>query len=80
MVIQSILTDPSPAPQPAIGIIAMRKIGNAQLAKKIHYSPQRTSRVLNGYDTASERFMEACSQALDMPIEELFRPGGRDGF
>ena len=68
-----------PIPQPAKGIITMRRIGNAQLARQIGLSPQRTSRILNGYDNASERFMDACSQTLDMPIDELLRPEGRNG-
>jgi hypothetical protein len=46
----------------------------------IDRSPQWTCTIINGWEDASEAFMEACSQALDMPIGELFRSGGRNGF
>lgn len=69
-----------PIPQPAKGIMAMRRYGNARLAREIRYSAQRVSRVLNGYDKASQQFMERTSKALNLPIEELFRPGGRNGY
>ena len=75
-----ITVDRYPDPHPIKGIMTMRRIGNDQLARQIGLSPQRTSRVLNGYDNASEKFMEDCSQVLDMPIGELFRPLGRHGF
>jgi hypothetical protein len=45
--------------------------------RQLKLSPQWTSRIVNGWANASEGFMEACSQALDMPIGELF---GRHGF
>jgi hypothetical protein len=80
MSIQSTSTDPYPAPQPARGVMAMRRYTNLRLAREIHYSVQRVSRVLNGYDKASQPFMEDTSRGLDLSIEELFRPGGRDGF
>jgi transcriptional regulator with XRE-family HTH domain len=73
-------TDKLPHPQPPNGVTALRRPVNAQLARRIQNSPQRTSRVLNGYDNASERFMDACAQALDMPIDQLFRPEGRNGY
>jgi transcriptional regulator with XRE-family HTH domain len=58
----------------------MRRYTNLRLAREIHYSVQRVSRVLNGYDKASQTFMDACSKALDLPIDELFRTGGRNGY
>jgi hypothetical protein len=60
--------------------MALPRIGKTQLAQQLKLSPQWTSRIVNGWANASERFMDACSQALDMPTGELFRPGGRNGF
>jgi hypothetical protein len=73
-------TDGLPIPQPAKAIMAGRRYGNDKLARNISKSPQRTSRVINGYVNASDAFMKAVSQALDRPVEDLFRPGGRHGF
>jgi hypothetical protein len=64
-------TDRLPDPQPLDRHPALSRIG---------LSPQRTSRVINRHDNASEALMEACSQLFDMPIDELFNRGGRDGF
>ena len=72
-------TDKLPNPQPPNGVTALRRLVNAQLARRIQNSPQQTSRILSGHDNASDAFMEACSQALDEPIGELFRPGGHQG-
>jgi hypothetical protein len=59
--------------------MALPRIGKTQLAQQLKLSPQWTSRIVNGWANATQPFTEACSQALDMPIDELFRPGGHQG-
>jgi len=72
--------DKRPKPQPIKGILVNRSISQQQFARMIDRSPQWTCTIINGWEDASETFMEVCSQVLDMPIGELFRRGGRDGF
>jgi hypothetical protein len=73
-------TDQRPKPQPIKGILVNLGISQARFAEMIGRSPQWTCTILGGWEDASEVLMQACSQALDQPIEELFRKDGRDGF
>jgi hypothetical protein len=59
--------------------MALCRYGNAKLAHEIGYSAQRTSRLLNGYENVPVKFMDAVSETLGLPVEELFRPEGHHG-
>ena len=73
-------TDRRPDPQPIKGVRVLRGITNQQLARMIGRSPTWTCTVLNGWEQASEAFMQDAAEALGVPLDDLFRPGGRDGF
>ncbi len=62
-----------PEPQPAKGVLALRRISNAAIARRLGISQQWTSRVLNGHAAAPEAFRAALAELLDTPEEELFR-------
>jgi hypothetical protein len=73
-------TDRRPKPQPIRGVLAVRDISNLQFAGMIGRSPQWVSTVLKGWVNPSESLMQDSSRVLDVPVEELFWPGGSDGF
>jgi hypothetical protein len=77
---QSAPFDRDPDPQPLDGHPALPRIGNTQLARQVKLSRQWTSRIVNAWVNASEAFMDTASKALGMPIDELFRPWGCNGF
>lgn len=60
-------------PQPAKGILALRRITNRQVASSLGCSTAWVGRVLNGHVEPPERFRQALSSLLDTPISELFR-------
>ena len=64
-----------PEPQPAKGILALKRISNAAVARRLGKSQQWVSRVLNGYAPAPEVFRASLAELLGIPEEELFRPG-----
>ena len=60
-------------PQPAKGVLAMRRIPVRRVAVKLGCSQEWDGRVLNGLVPAPATFRAGLSQMLDLPEEELFR-------
>jgi hypothetical protein len=72
--------DKQPKPQPIKAILVNLGISQLRFARMIGRSSQWTCTIINGWENASEGLRDACTQALDLPVEELFREDGRDGF
>jgi transcriptional regulator with XRE-family HTH domain len=62
-----------PEPQPAKGILALRRITNRQVAQHLGVTPEWVGRVLNGYARPPDRFRAAVSELTGAPEAELFR-------
>lgn len=61
-----------PSPQPAKGALAMARIPNTELARRLDNTPVWVSRVLNGYVRPPERFRRLVAELLGRPESELF--------
>ncbi len=62
----------TPHPQPARGVIAMRRLSIRAVAKQIGHNEHWVGRVLNGYGRPSPEFRRALSELLGVPESELF--------
>ncbi len=65
----------APSPQPAKGVVAMRRVTNCEIADRLGISHQYVSKVLNGHAPPSERFRYGLAQMLGVPEAELFDTG-----
>jgi len=65
-----------PKPQPAKGILALRRITNRELARHLGCTPEWVGRVLNGYVRPPDRLKAAVAELTGAPESELFREEG----
>jgi hypothetical protein len=67
-----------PVPQPAKGVLAIRRITNIEVARSLDppVSPHYVGRVLNGFDQPSPRLRAAVVALTGLPEEALFRRSG----
>ena len=63
----------SPEPQPAKAVLALRRISNRSIARRLGYSEAWVGRVVNGLAPPSERFRRALAALLGLPEALLFR-------
>lgn len=63
-----------PIPQPAKGILAMRRIRNVDVAAATGRSHHYVGRVLNGWQAPSPEFRAAVAELVSLPENALFRP------
>jgi transcriptional regulator with XRE-family HTH domain len=63
-----------PPPQPAKGHLALARITNADLARRLGCSPTWVGRVLNGYNRPPAKFRRVVAELLSKPESELFFP------
>lgn len=61
-----------PAPHPAKGILANRRIPNTRIALVYGASPHFIGRVLNGWTPPPKRFRAWLADYLDLPEADLF--------
>lgn len=62
-----------PIPQPAKGILALRRITNVQVAAAANLSHHYVGRVLNGWQAPSAEFRSAVADLVGLPESALFR-------
>lgn len=62
-----------PIPQPAKGILALRRITNVELAAATSRSHHYVGRVLNGWQAPSPEFRAAVADLVGLPESALFR-------
>jgi transcriptional regulator with XRE-family HTH domain len=66
-----------PPPQPAKGYLAVARITNTDLARRLGCSQTWVGRVLNGYNRPPARFRQVVGELLGKPEAELFLPENR---
>lgn len=62
-----------PTPQPAKGILALRRLTNRRVAIATNRSEQYVGRVLNGWQAPSQEFRAAVAELVGLPESTLFR-------
>lgn len=62
-----------PVPQPAKGILAVRRVTNVQIATATNRSSHYVGRVLNGWQAPSAEFRSAVAELVGLPESALFR-------
>lgn len=62
-------------PQPAKGVLALRRISNRDVARELDLSEIWVGRVLNGHAPPPESFRKGLADLLWLPEEQLFRDG-----
>lgn len=60
-------------PQPAKAALAMRRVSNRAIARRLGVSDSWVSRILNGIAPAPAAFRSSLAAMLELPEEELFR-------
>ena len=63
----------SPIPQPAKGVLALRRISNRAVARHLQCSETWVGRVLLGQQPPPATFRRALAEMLGLPENELFR-------
>jgi transcriptional regulator with XRE-family HTH domain len=61
-----------PTPQPAKGVLAMARIRNTEVARRLGCSAIWVGRVLNGEQRPPERFRKVVAELVGKPESELF--------
>jgi transcriptional regulator with XRE-family HTH domain len=61
-----------PRPQPALAVLRMRRITNAEAARRCGYTQTWVSLVLNGHRRGSAEFRRKLAIYLDLPEASLF--------
>jgi transcriptional regulator with XRE-family HTH domain len=70
---------PVPDPQPIKGVLVMRGVSQADVARQVGCSRKWVYLVVNGRVPAPDRFKHAVAGWLGLPVEALFRDGDRAG-
>ncbi len=67
-----------PDPQPAVAVLALRRITRRQIQLELGMSEDWLRRQLNGYAEPCRPLRAALPTLLGLPESELFRPGPVD--
>lgn len=63
----------APEPQPLKGVLALRRISQAALARELNVSRTYLGKIVNGWWRPSRRVAVAIAELLGEPVEDLFR-------